>query len=111
MLVTAFANEMSAMVGKKVSLFVHKGSESLSMWFGGTEETLRRLFASAQRAKPSVIFFDEIDAICPRRTSRLDESSPAYSQIVTAILGMIDSVKRGEVFIIAATNLVRYSFI
>jgi len=88
---------------RKVSFFYHKGSESLSMWFGQTEVNLRNLFDRAKKSKPSIIFFDEIDGIAPNRTEIIQ---PARAAIVACLLGLIDSLNRGDVLIIAATNRV-----
>jgi len=54
-------------MGKKVAFFYKKGSETNSKWFGESEENLRKLFDQAKRSAPSVIFFDEIDGLCPNR--------------------------------------------
>jgi len=73
------------------------------MYFGETENNLRNLFLKAQKRKPSIIFFDELDGLAPNRS---DMDNHAYSAVVACLLGLIDTVKRGEVFIIAATNRV-----
>ncbi|XP_035703466.1 ATPase family AAA domain-containing protein At1g05910 [Folsomia candida] len=73
------------------------------MWFGESEENLRKLFNKAKANVPSIIFFDELDALCPNR-DKASESSEAYVGVVTELLALIDSVKRGDVLIIGATN-------
>lgn len=98
----ALANEISGATGKKVSFFIHKGCESFDKYVGETERILRELFASAVKSKPAIIFFDEIDGLCSRRDNA--QKYHVYTAVTTAMLGLIDSVKRGEVFIIGATN-------
>lgn len=88
-----------------MTFFYQKGSESNSMWFGESEENLRKLFNKAKANVPSIIFFDELDALCPNR-DKASESSEAYVGVVTELLALIDSVKRGDVLIIGATNRV-----
>lgn len=105
LLAKCLANEIKQVLGGNVTLFYHKGSESNSMWFGESEANLRHLFESAIRRKPSILFFDEIDALCPNR-DKAGRTSEAYVGVTTAMLGLIDSVKRGDVFIIGATNMV-----
>jgi SpoVK/Ycf46/Vps4 family AAA+-type ATPase len=108
LLAKALCNELGAAMGvdgKKVTFFYKKGAETNSKWFGESEKNLRNLFAQAKAAAPSVIFFDEIDGLCPNR-DRSARTSEAYTSVVTAMLGLIDSVKRGQVLIIAATNRV-----
>ena len=45
-----------------------KGPELLSKWVGESEKGIREIFRKARQAAPCVIFFDEIDAIAPRRS-------------------------------------------
>ncbi|MEE9459206.1 MAG: CDC48 family AAA ATPase, partial [Candidatus Bathyarchaeia archaeon] len=44
-----------------------KGPELLSKWVGESEKGVRETFRKAKQAAPSIIFFDEIDAITPQR--------------------------------------------
>lgn len=52
-----------------------KGAEVLSMYVGESERSLREIFRKARAARPSIIFFDEIDAIAGRRSSGSREVS------------------------------------
>ncbi|KAJ6140454.1 ATPase [Penicillium chermesinum] len=58
-----------------------KGAEILSMYVGESERSLREIFRKARAARPSIIFFDEIDAIAGRRmiaaTNKPDVLDPA----------------------------------
>ena len=44
-----------------------KGPELLTMWFGESEANVRDIFEKARGSAPCVLFFDEIDALVPRR--------------------------------------------
>ena len=44
-----------------------KGPELLNMYIGESERLVRETFARARRAKPCIVFFDEIDALAPSR--------------------------------------------
>jgi len=49
-----------------------KGPELLSQWVGESERGVRKIFAKARQTSPTIIFFDEIDAIAPRRGATSD---------------------------------------
>jgi len=44
-----------------------KGPELLNKYIGASEQAVRDLFARAASAAPAILFFDEFDAIAPRR--------------------------------------------
>ncbi|MFX0134517.1 MAG: CDC48 family AAA ATPase [Candidatus Hodarchaeota archaeon] len=81
-----------------------KGPEILSKWVGESEKAIREVFRKARTASPAIIFFDEIDAITPRRGFDIGDShvtSRVISQILTEIDGL-ETLK--DVVVIAATN-------
>jgi len=79
-----------------------KGPELLSMWFGESERKIRELFRRAKQVAPVIIFFDEIDAMVPRRGHGMHEATERIvSQILTEMSGLEDL---NDVVIIGATN-------
>jgi ATPases of the AAA+ class len=52
-----------------------KGPELLSKWFGESEKRVRDLFKKAKQVAPCIIFFDEIDALAPRRGAGMHEAT------------------------------------
>ncbi|KAM7206877.1 P-loop containing nucleoside triphosphate hydrolase protein [Naviculisporaceae sp. PSN 640] len=50
-----------------LNFFAVKGAELLNMYVGESERAVRRLFQRAREVAPSMIFFDEIDAIAGQR--------------------------------------------
>jgi transitional endoplasmic reticulum ATPase len=78
-----------------------KGPELLSKWLGESEENLRKVFDEASKFEPSIIFFDEIDSIAQKRSSR----DIIRSEIVNQLLTLMDGVEEyTNVRIIASTN-------
>lgn len=81
-----------------------KGPEVLSKWVGESEKAVREVFRRARQAAPSIVFFDEIDAIAPARGSGAGDShvtERVISQFLTEIDG-IQSLK--DIVVLAATN-------
>jgi transitional endoplasmic reticulum ATPase len=81
-----------------------KGPELISKWVGESEKGVREVFRKARQAAPSVIFFDEIDAIAPRRGGTIGDSNVTervVSQLLTELDGLEDL---RNVVTIGATN-------
>ncbi|XP_030011660.1 nuclear valosin-containing protein-like isoform X2 [Sphaeramia orbicularis] len=79
-----------------------KGPELLNMYVGESERAVRQVFQRGRNSAPCVIFFDEIDALCPRRSGH---ESGASVRVVNQLLTEMDGVEtRRQVFIMAATN-------
>ncbi|NXS35937.1 NVL protein, partial [Pomatostomus ruficeps] len=79
-----------------------KGPELLNMYVGESERAVRQVFQRARNSAPCVIFFDEIDALCPRRS---DREVRASVRVVNQLLTEMDGLEnRQQVFIMAATN-------
>ncbi|CAG8609458.1 5963_t:CDS:10 [Ambispora gerdemannii] len=79
-----------------------KGPELLNKYVGESERGIRQLFARARASSPCVIFFDELDALCPHRDESKSEST---SRVVNTLLTELDGLEsRRQVYVIAATN-------
>ncbi len=79
-----------------------KGPEIMSKWVGESERMIREIFRKARQLAPSIIFFDEIDAIAQARGTSLSEVS---DRVVNQLLTELDGIEKLEnVFVIAATN-------
>jgi ribosome biogenesis ATPase len=70
---------------------------------GESERAVRQVFQRARNSAPCVIFFDEFDALCPKRS---DTSEGGGSQrVVNQLLTEMDGIEeRKGVFLMAATN-------
>lgn len=81
-----------------------KGPELFSMWVGESERAVRDLFHKARQVAPSIIFFDEIDAIGGERSASASGSS-VKERVLTQLLTEMDGVNAlTNVTIVAATN-------
>lgn len=79
-----------------------KGPELLNKYVGESERAVRQVFSRARASKPCIIFFDELDALVPRRDDSLSEAS---ARVVNTLLTELDGLEdRNGVFVIAATN-------
>jgi SpoVK/Ycf46/Vps4 family AAA+-type ATPase len=93
-----------AVAGERGARFVNIGlSEVLDMWFGESERKLHELFESARRRQPTVVFFDEIDALGQRRSQL---KGAAGRTIVNQLLLELDGFggRNDGVFFLSATN-------
>ena len=78
-----------------------KGPALFNMWVGESERGLRKIFEKARQAAPTVIFFDEIDSIAPKRST----GSGITKRVVNTLLSEMDGIEQlNDVIVIAATN-------
>ncbi|KAL4080272.1 P-loop containing nucleoside triphosphate hydrolase protein [Scleroderma yunnanense] len=85
-----------------VNFVAVKGPELLSKYVGESERAVREIFRKARTVSPSIIFFDEIDAL---GTSRTEDSGSVHEGVLTSLLNEMDGVQElVGVTIIAATN-------
>ncbi|KAJ2853853.1 AAA+-type ATPase, partial [Coemansia erecta] len=84
------------------TVHVINGAEVTAKFVGEAEARLREIFADAVARAPSVVFIDEIDALCPRRSGKGGE---AATRTVATLLTLLDGISdRGRVVVIGATN-------
>ena len=80
-----------------------KGPELLNKWVGESERGVRKIFEKARQTAPTIIFFDELDAIAPKRG--LELGSRVTENVVNTILAEMDGLEEmQDVTILAATN-------
>ncbi len=96
MLAKAIANESGLN-------FIFVNSPSIySKWVGESERAIREIFRKAKNASPSIIFFDEIEAIASTKGSY---SSEVYNLVLSQLLTELDGfTTKDYVFVLAATN-------
>ncbi len=93
----ALANQCEA------SFISVKGPELLSKFVGESEKGVREIFRRAKQAAPSIIFFDEIDSLAPRRGGGNDGN--VGDRVIAQLLTEMDGIEGREgVIVVAATN-------
>ena len=96
LLAKAVANESRA------NFISVRGPELLNKYVGESERAVRQVFLRARASAPCIIFFDELDALVPRRDDSLSEAS---ARVVNTLLTELDGLSdRRGVYVIAATN-------
>ncbi|KFP79409.1 Spermatogenesis-associated protein 5, partial [Apaloderma vittatum] len=99
MIAKAIANEVGAHVT------VINGPEILSKFYGESESRLRQIFAEASLRRPSIIFIDELDALCPKREGAQSEFE---KRVVASLLTLMDGIgsegSEGQLLVLGATN-------
>ena len=93
----AVANESNA------NFISVKGPEIFNKWVGESEKKIRNIFKKARQLAPTVIFFDEVDAITKSRS--ILDSSGAENNVVAQILTEMDGIsKLKDIIVMGATN-------
>ncbi len=81
-----------------------KGPEFLSKWVGESERAVRETFRKARQAAPTVLFFDEMDAIAPARGGGTSDTH-VTERVISQILSEMDGLEAlHNVVVVAATN-------
>lgn len=80
------------------------GPALLSKWVGESEKAVREIFRKARQTAPTILFFDEIDSLAPRRGGMSDDARTG-ERVVNQILTEMDGLEAlNDVIILAATN-------
>jgi transitional endoplasmic reticulum ATPase len=81
-----------------------KGPELFSKWVGESEKAIREVFRKGRTAAPSIIFFDELDSVVPRRGMGFGDSGVS-ERVISQLLTEMDGIESLEnVVIVGATN-------
>ncbi|TVU15374.1 hypothetical protein EJB05_38892 [Eragrostis curvula] len=92
----------------QASFFSLSGAELYSKYVGEGEALLRRTFQKARLASPSIIFFDEADAIAPKRTGPGGNSggnATVGERLLSTMLTEMDGLELATgIIVLAATN-------
>ncbi|MBU0569064.1 CDC48 family AAA ATPase [bacterium] len=81
-----------------------KGPALISKYVGESERAIREIFKKAKQASPTILFFDEIDSIVPRRGSSSTDAH-VTERIISQFLTEMDGIEELKgVVVLAATN-------
>ncbi|MFC4439793.1 MULTISPECIES: CDC48 family AAA ATPase [Natrialbaceae] len=87
----------------RVNFISVKGPELLDKFVGESERAVRDVFQRARQNAPTIVFFDEIDAIAPERGGSFD--SRVTERVVSQLLTELDGIEDlKNVFVLGATN-------
>ncbi len=93
----AVANESGA------NFIAIRGPQLLSKWVGESERAVREIFKKARQVAPSIIFFDELDALAPTRGGEV--GTHVMESVLNQILTEIDGLEElKDVVVLGATN-------
>jgi proteasome-associated ATPase len=86
-----------------MTFFNVKVADILSKWVGESENMIKAIFKKARESAPSIIFFDEFDAIGTTRGQQ--DTAGVHKNIIAQILSEMDGIEAlHDVYILGATN-------
>ncbi|KAF9929344.1 spermatogenesis associated protein 5 [Linnemannia zychae] len=100
---TLMAKALATQAG--LNFIAVKGPELFSKWVGESEKAVREVFRKARAASPSIVFFDEIDALTVKRGGGDDGGSSVADRVLSQLLNELDGIEPlVNVTVVAATN-------
>ena len=82
-----------------------KGPALISKYLGESERGVREVFRKAKQASPTIIFFDEIDALLPIRGMGGGDSTHTTERVISQFLSELDGIEELKgVVVLGATN-------
>ncbi|MFH2074730.1 MAG: AAA family ATPase, partial [Pseudomonadota bacterium] len=95
---------VKALAGETGLNFIPIGSSMLfSKWLGESEKALHEIFKKAKQSAPTILFFDEIDALAPKRGAETDAG--AVERMASQFFNELDGLSDlSQVIVIGATN-------
>lgn len=97
---TFFAEKMAEEVG--IHFMKVMPDDLACTWVHGTQQKIGELFRDAEKHAPTLLFFDEFDAMVPRRTGT--ENNQHYDSEVNEFLCMLNNASEKGIYVLAATN-------
>jgi transitional endoplasmic reticulum ATPase len=98
---TFIARKLAEVAG--FSFIEVKPGDLASIYVHGTQGKIAEIFAQARKQVPCMIFFDELDAMVPKRSG--DSVGHHYASEVNEFLVQLNECGRNKILVIGATNL------
>ena len=99
---TLLAKAVASQTG--VNFISVKGPSLISRFVGESERAIREVFKKAKQASPTILFFDEIDSLVPKRDSASTDSH-VTERVISQFLSEMDGIEELKgVVVLAATN-------
>ncbi len=97
---TFFAEKMAEEVGIR---FIKIVPDDLACtWVHGTQQKIGEVFRDAEKKAPVLLFFDEFDAMVPRRSA--DDGNQHINGEVNEFLCMLNNASERGIYVLAASN-------
>ncbi|MEW6375300.1 MAG: CDC48 family AAA ATPase [Thermodesulfobacteriota bacterium] len=81
-----------------------KGPSLISKYVGESERGIREVFKKAKQASPTILFFDEIDSLIPKRGVSITDAH-VTERVISQFLAEMDGIEELKgVVVLAATN-------
>ena len=97
---TFFAEKMAEEIG--INFIKIVPDDLACTWVHGTQQKIGEVFKDAEKKAPTLLFFDEFDAMVPKRSG--DEANQHYDSEVNEFLCMLNNASERGVYVLAATN-------
>ena len=97
---TFFAEKMAEEIGIHFMKVVP--DDLACTWVHGTQQKIGEVFKDAEKKAPTLLFFDEFDAMVPKRSG--DEANQHYNSEVNEFLCCLGNASDRGVYVLAATN-------
>jgi DNA replication protein DnaC len=98
---TQIAKTLSAKAG--LHFVALSTTDCKAMWLGHSADRLATVFSGARAMQPTLLFIDELDAVCPPRGAYADAISQEFTaQLLQEVDGLLSDSQ--AVFLVAATN-------
>ncbi|MEW6685003.1 MAG: CDC48 family AAA ATPase [Candidatus Edwardsbacteria bacterium] len=82
-----------------------KGPQLMSKYLGESEKGIRQVFKKAKQASPTIVLFDEIDAVVPIRGAGGGDSTRTTERVISQFLTEMDGIEELKgVVVLGATN-------
>ncbi|MCS7080622.1 MAG: AAA family ATPase [Chloracidobacterium sp.] len=89
----------------RCSFYAVTPSDIYAKWAGESERRVTELFQRARANRPSILFFDEADALFGVRSAAAGEAAPHVNRVVNQFLAEMDGMRANDrLFVLAATN-------